>query len=264
MKFKVKLKLLAKLLAKLLLLIVIIVFIFIITLILIREYRIISRDAVLQKIRIQDSLDCECEYNKVRISIQRGNLIAHYHGEPFLKDILMKRYNISAEYMKDDYSRMMDSAIFSKYGEDFYDRILKEIDSLYVLRNKYYLDIDGNYLQTEFDPIYKCGGYNELRKYILYQLLLKRIIPLKQPLCYPDRMTVDAIITKDGKLENPRILQKINPLIDSAVLNLFQELPCGWIPAKDGGVFVNYKIEFYFSFSNKSIKSEFIPLYNFD
>ena len=204
---------------------------------------------------IRDSLDRLCEIARARENIRRGNIIVDYHGEPYLEDIVLKDYGLYAGYTSADEKKMMDSVLFLRYGNDFYTRIHRKSDSLYKKKPNIYIDLDGYNLAAIEQEEYNCGGVDSCIKFVEDNLFKQKLLPLQQNECFPNDMVVDAVITKKGKLIKARILKKINPKIDSAVISLLESLPCDWTPAKDGkGKCVNLRERFYFFFDTKHLE----------
>lgn len=199
--------------------------------------------------KIKDSLECICFKVKARENINRGNIIAYYNGNYF-SDIAFRDYNIYTQYMTSDVRAIMDSVIFKRYGSDFYSKVLKKADSLYAKNPYLNIDLDGYYTAVATkEPEYKCGGTKTVYDYVESQLFKIKLLPLQQDTCYPSELVVDAVITKEGKLRNPRILLKLSPKIDSTVFSLLAKLPCDWEPAENGkNIYVDFRKKFYFFF----------------
>jgi hypothetical protein len=206
--------------------------------------------------RINDSLDMLCLKAMARESIRRGNIIVHNDGSPYLDDIVYKDYGLHAAPISLYYEEIMDSVLFAKYGNDFYKKVHRKSDSLYREKPNKWIDLDGNYTGCLGNyPVYKCGGNENVYKSIEDSLFRLKLLPLKQNKCSPYELALDAVITKKGKLTQIRILEKLNPKIDSVVVSLLKSLPCDWIPADDGdGININFRKKFYFVFDSGYMK----------
>jgi hypothetical protein len=207
-----------------------------------------------QLLTIRDSLYRLCEIARARENIRRGNIIVDFHREPYLEDIVIKDYGLYADYTSVYEKRIMDSVLFLRYGNDFYDKIHRKSDSLYKKRPYDFIDLDGYNVAAYNEPEYNCGGVDGYHKLIEDRLFSLKLLPLQQDACFSDDLIIDAVITKKGKLTKARVLKKLNPQIDSVVISLLQSLPCDWTPAKnDENVTLNFRRRFYFFLSKKNL-----------
>jgi hypothetical protein len=206
---------------------------------------------------MNNRLRVECEKAIARESIRRGNIVVSDRGGPYFNDIVFKYYGLYTSPMPKYIKKIMDSALFKKYGNDFYIKMLRKSDSLVKKKPDFYYikDLDGYYIVDTHEPEYKCGDILTAYKYIEDSLFKLKLLPLKQNKCCPYDLIVDAIITKKGKLTKVRVLKKLNPQMDSAVVSLLKSLPCDWIPANDGeGNNHNFRKKFYFFFDETFLK----------
>lgn len=203
----------------------------------------------------EDSLKCICNKKIAREYLKRDFLIAHNSGEPYFKDIVLHDFNLYSAPISKDIREIMDSALFAKYGKDFYKRIRKKSDSLYKINSNIFIDFDGYHTAALKEPRYKCGDVNGYYNYIEDRLISLNLLPLKQDPCLPNELVIDAVITKTGKLIKVRVLKGINPIIDRKVVCLLNDLPCNWIPAyADEEEIVDFRKTFYFFFEDKLLK----------
>lgn len=206
--------------------------------------------------RINDSLNVLCWKAMARENVRRGNIIVADYGKPYLSDIVYRDYGLFSAPIGSDQKEIMDSVLFAKYGNDFYAKVYRKADSLFKKKPDYFIDIDGYYTTCAGNyPSYKCGGVENAHKFIEDSLFKLKLLPLKQNKCCPYELVLDAVITKKGKLVKVRLLKKLNPKIDSAVVSLLKSLPCDWNPADDGdGVKINFRRKFYFVFDEGFMK----------
>jgi hypothetical protein len=206
--------------------------------------------------QINDSLNVLCWKAIARGNVRRGNIIVANYGKPYLSDIVYRDYGLFAAPIGSYEKEIMDSVLFAKYGNDFYAKVHRKADSLYKKKPDYFIDIDGYYTTCAGNyPAYKCGDIDNAYKFVEDSLFMLKLLPLKQNKCCPTRITLDAVITKKGKLVMVRLLEKLNPKIDSAVVSLLKALPCDWNPADDGdGIKINFRKKFYFFFDEGFMK----------
>jgi hypothetical protein len=205
-----------------------------------------------------DSLnDCDCNRNKINNYLKSNKLIlftSKFYSFDF-DEILFKNYKIYVKLI--DYNvtdtcgkYLMDNEIFNKYGLDFFDKIKVKADSIKKTIPQF-LDIDGYYHIIDSSATNKCVDYETMYKKITKKVLRENKDFFEDNKC-ENQIDLDYVITKEGKLENIRILLGINSKIDSMVVYELQNLDCDWYPAIYNGESVNSRnlLFLFFDYEN--------------
>jgi len=209
-------------------------------------------------IKIHDSIDCECSKVKARKNLELGNIIAYYNAQnPYFEELAFRDYGIYVQPIVNSAERtcaiaVMDSAIFDRYGDNFFKNLEKKADSINTLKPWKGISLDGYNLYSDKEIRYKCGDLNTI---IVDTLTKKGILPLEQNECIPGELIIDFVITEKGELHNIRILKRLNTKIDNIVVSLLKELPCGWESAEKNGEKVSYRKRMYFFFGKQPAPS---------
>ena len=190
--------------------------------------------------KYNDSL-CECEKEKVREYLKR-NIYLVTINVPFVEDIVYKDYKMHYAILPDCGEELMDSAIFKKFGKDFYKKIEHKSDSLYSIYKCLYLDLNNNYYSAETNPINKYIN-KTIYQYVIDSLKKINLDHLSKKECIPNKLQINVVISIYGDIKDVDVIRSVNPEIDSVVYNIIKTIPGKWIPAKFKGENVNFKYE---------------------
>jgi len=207
-------------------------------------------------IKKRDSLVCECSKVRARKDIILGNIKAYFNdwSKPYLDEIAFNGYGILIEPLFPNEKRIcdigvMDSFIYARFGNDFFEKLEKKADSINALKPWKGISLDGVSVGELKYPKYRCGGDSTIYKLIEDSLTKRGLLPMELNECIPGDLVIDIVITQEGKLNTIMCLEKVNPAIDSCVINLLKKLPCDFQPAESTeGKKVSVRKKMYFFF----------------
>lgn len=105
-------------------------------------------------------------------------------------------------------------------------------------------DENGVYLVPDKMPEFP-GGMVALNKFISSQLEYPKVAHENG---ISGRVIVQTIITKEGKITEPKVVKSVSPELDAEALRVVKLMP-NWNPGKQRGIAVNVKYNIPFTFS---------------
>lgn len=203
-----------------------------------------------EKKEIQDYSDsilainlCENAKKTALTNLERNNIIAYtFNYRPHLQEFLFNNYNIIYQ-VGDSLSnhcgkKIMDSVIFSKYGNGFYENVNAMINIMYrEVPDE--INLDGNYNYVDSLPKYLNNG-QELYEFLIQDITKEDSLVLNNNT--RNDLLLEIIIDSTGNTKSTRIIKKLNPVIDEKILKRADIIPGKWKPA----IFKNKKVNFIY------------------
>jgi len=220
------------------------------------------------RIYSKQELDYFCEEGKKsgKIFLERGNLIAYYFDAKIdyiahYEEIFLERYNIICyvgyHITNKCEKEMMDSAIFELYGNNIY-KIVKLIEEREYKGIPYYQFKDGSFAEGFIDTRPKVLlGFEKFDKYLIQDLTKQDTINYTDPYDY---IYLQFIIDTLGNLKNPKVIVKLDSIIDNKILKRLQNCKFKWEPGYERGKKVQCRMMYYLDFRYKKCYQDTLSL----
>jgi hypothetical protein len=222
-----------------------------------RLYRKLAMDSIATVIYDHRVDSCElimCREN-IRINNLKGKykFSLDYDGIYYANEFSISHYGVQVGWdttTNDPKRIMMDSAIFARYGRNFYKMIERKGDSIEKARKKVggFLHLDGSQQDTKEGLTYNIKDKEKLSAYILREL--HRAFPhtLMQPPCHPLCLWINILIRKDGTTGCVWFIDRLTPEINNKVVELIEHYPYKWTPGILNGKPVDFRVTMFYMF----------------